>query len=110
MIILTACLLHVDVCINIVFLSHVCTQQEAKLGSCPEGWGEGSVCLSRGARNTHLLPPKAKKQQLSVATQTATQGYSYHLKSHFTNSDLSSPQDEQFVCTSEEAKAPEMGS
>lgn len=64
-----------------------------------------------GEQGTPTYSPKAKKnKQLSEVTQTATQGYSYHLKSHFINSDLSSPQEEQSVCTSEEAKAPEMGS
>lgn len=42
MIIFMACSLsHIEICINIVFLSHVCAQQETKLGSGPEGWGEG---------------------------------------------------------------------
>lgn len=85
------------------------TKQETKLCSGRKAGG-GEVNVSAGEQGTPIYsPPKAKKR-LREAMQTVTQGYSHHLKSHFINSDLSSPQDEQFVCTSEEAKAPEMGS
>lgn len=118
-------LFHVEIFINIVFLSHVCNQQETMLGSFQEGWEKGEwmmihsgFCLAgeqasaqgMGSKEHPLIPLKPKNakllrqhQQPSRVTLCTKHHISSNLSCHHHKMDI-------ILCTTEKAKASQSGS
>lgn len=111
-------LFHVEIFINIVFLSHVCNQQETMLGSFQEGWEKGEwmmihsgFCLAgeqasaqgMGSKEHPLIPLKPKNAKLLRQHQQPSR-VTLHQTPHFIQFELSPSQDGHYFMYHWESK------